>query len=106
MASAGLRPYSQFNFLVDLGAAGGPHGGFQELRRINKPNKSNDITMKRGRISSATLADWLNQTRKAPRRAQRTVKVTQHDEQHRAVRTWTLSGAVIIKPAGPTLNAK
>jgi hypothetical protein len=72
MATTRPRPYSQFNFLVDLGTAGGPHAGFQEFSQINKItglNKSTDVTMKRGVILSSALRDWLNQIKKAPQRA-------------------------------------
>jgi phage tail-like protein len=109
MATTRPRPYSQFNFLVDLGIDGGPHAGFQEFSHINKItglNKSTDVTMKRGVISSSALEDWLNQIRKAPRRARRTVTVSLQDEQHRTERSWTLKGASITKPSGPPLNAK
>ena len=108
MATAGPRPYSQFKFLVDLGAEGGPHAGFgfSHIEKISGLNKATDVTMKRGVISASTLEDWLNQIRKAPRRAQRTVKIALHDDRHRIVRTWTLSGAVIIKHSGPPLNAR
>src|SRR5215813_3129618 len=109
MTSARPRPYSQFNFLVDLGTEHGPHAGFEEFDNIEKItglNKATDVTMKRGVISSSTLADWLNQIRKSRKRAKRTVRVALHDNRHRIVRVWTLFGAVIIKHAGPRLNAK
>src|SRR5215475_10895600 len=99
MTSGRPRPYSQFNFLVDLGEHG-PHAGFEEFDHIQKItglNKATDVTMKRGVISSSTLEDWLNQIRKSPKRAQRTVRVALKDDRHRIVRTWTLFGAVIIK---------
>jgi phage tail-like protein len=109
MATTRPRPYSQFNFLVDLGIEGGPHAGFQELSQIKKItglNKSTDVTMKRGVISSSALQDWLNQIRKAPKRARRTVTVELQDEQNRVANIWTLKNASIIKYDGPPLNAK
>jgi phage tail-like protein len=109
MATTRPRPYSQFNFLVDLGVAGGPHGGFQEFTQINKItglNKSTDVTMKRGLIGASALQDWLNQIKKAPQRAHRTVTVTLQDEQHRIAGSWILKGASIVKHIGPPLNAK
>ena len=109
MATTGPRPYSQFNFLVDLGVAGGPQAGFQHFSHINKItrlNKSTDVTLKRGVISAPALQNWLNQIKKAPKQAQRTVAVALQDEQHQIVRTWTLSEARIIKYTGPPLNAK
>jgi phage tail-like protein len=109
MATTRPRPYSQFNFLVDLGIEGGPHAGFQELSQIKKItglNKSADVTLKRGVISSSALQDWLTQIRKAPKRARRTVTVKLQDEQQRVANIWTLKSASIIKHAGPDLNAK
>lgn len=109
MASAATGRFSQFNFLVDLGDANGPHAGFQEVSDIEKIsglNKATDVTLKRGVISSSTLEGWLNQIRKTPKRAPRRVKITMQDETHRPVCEWTLLGAVIIKYDGPALNAK
>ncbi|HYW71384.1 MAG TPA: phage tail protein [Pyrinomonadaceae bacterium] len=106
--TTGPRPFSQFSFLVDLGIPGGPHAGFQEYShiKIGGLNKSTDVTMKRGVISAPALQDWLNQRKKAPPQAHRTVAVTLQDEQHQMVRTWALLGASIIKFVGPTLNGK
>ena len=109
MATTRPRPYSQFNFLVDLGIEGGPHAGFQEFSQIDKItglNKANDVTLKRGVISSPALDDWLNQIRKAPKRSHRTVTVTLQDEQRRTAGIWILKDASIIKYIGPPLNAK
>jgi len=109
MASARPRPYLQFKFVVDLGEKHGPHAGFREFSHVEKItglNKATDVTMKRGVISSSTLEDWLNQIRKSPKRAQRTVRVALKDDRHRIVRTWTLLGARIIKHVSPPLNAK
>ena len=109
MANARLRPYSQFNFLVDLGSEHGPHGGFQEFSHIDKItglNKATDVTMKRGVIASSTLQDWLDEIRKKPKRSKRKMKVTLQDERHHVVQAWTLVGSVIVKYSGPPLNAK
>lgn len=109
MTTKGPRPFSQFNFLVDLGIQGGPHAGFQEFTHINKItglNKSTDVTLKRGVISAPALQDWLNQIKKAPKQAERTVEVTLQDEQHQIVGRWRLLGARIIKQTGPSLNPK
>ncbi len=81
------RPYTQFNFLVDLGngVTEGPAAGFQEVSgigmevtvteyrngnskensvmKITGLNKSTDVTMKRGIIGSLDLYQWLNQVR-------------------------------------------
>ncbi len=109
MANATLRPYSQFNFLVDFGTADGPHGGFQEFSHIDKftgLNKAIDVIMKRGVISSSTLQDWLDDIRKKHKRAKRKVRVTLKDERNNVVQTWTLVGSRIVKYTGPPLNAK
>ena len=108
MAATRPRPYSQFNFLVDLGTKGGPHAGFQKFshNKITGLNKSTDVTMKRGVISSSALEDWLNKIRKAPKRARRTVTIALQNEQHRIERSWILKGASITKQSGPPLNAK
>lgn len=109
MAKATPPSYSQFNFLVDFGTAHGPHAAFQEFSHIEKIsglNKGTDVTMKRGVVSSSTLQDWLDDIRKKHKRAKRKVKVTLMNERNRAVQTWTLLGAVIIKHIGPTLNAQ
>jgi|SRR5215831_7038637 len=109
MTTTRPQAYAQFNFLVDLGIPGGPHAGFQELSQINKItglNKSTDVTMKRGVIGSSALQDWLNQIKKAPKQAQRTVGVAQQDEQHQIIHRWILSGARIIKHTSAPLNAK
>ena len=109
MATTRPRPYSQFNFLVDLGVAGGPHAGFEKFSNVNKItglNKSTDVTLKRGVIGSTALQDWLTQIKKAPKKAQRTVKIALRDEEHETVRTWKLLDAAIVKYTGPPLNAK
>lgn len=109
MADRKPRPYSQFNFLVDLGIAHGPHAGFQEFSHIDKItglNKATDVTMKRGVILSSSLQDWLDDIRKKHKRARRNVKVTLQDERNRVVQAWTLLGSVIVKHIGAPLNAK
>ena len=104
------RPYSQFNFLLDLGSgAAGPHAGFQECSSIQKLtglNKSADVTFKRGVINSAQLQQWLDQVRKNDKERHRTVKIMQQDEEHKIVQTWKLLRARIIKHVGGPLNAK
>jgi phage tail-like protein len=105
------RPYAQFNFLIDLGTgrADGPHAGFQECSQVEKIsglNKSTDVTLKRGVISSAALQDWLDQIRKGGRRAKRTVTISLQDEEHKQVQTWKLLRARIIKHVSGPFNAK
>jgi phage tail-like protein len=109
MTSYSTQPYSQFNFLIDLGTGDGPHGGFQELSGVTKItglNKSTDVTMKRGVIAAAALQDWLDQIRHGHQRANRTLTIRQQDEKHKTVVTWKLLRARIIKHVSGPFNAK
>ena len=125
------RPYSQFNFLVDLGTGvtEGPAAGFQEVSgigmevtvteyrngnskensvmKITGLNKSTDVTMKRGIIGSLDLYQWLNQIRNGDQNALRTVTIQLQNEDHTAVvQTWKLLRARIIKHTSGPFNAK
>src|SRR5260370_24680359 len=110
MASPRAQRYSQFNFLVDLGAGvgDGPQAGFQDFShvKITGLNKSADVTLKRGVIASSALLDWLNQIRKGHQGAYRTVTITMQNEEHKIVQTWKLLRARIIKHLSGLLNAK
>ena len=108
MTSYRDRPYVQFNFLVDLGTGDGPHGGFQEvsgLTKIKGLNKSTDVTLKRGVITSAALQDWLDQIH-GHQNATRTLTIAQQNEEHKLVATWKLMRARIIKHTSGPFNAK
>lgn len=103
------EPYSQFNFLVDLGTGAGSHGGFQELSGVTKIkglNKSTDVTLKRGVIGAAALQEWLDQIRHGHQKAKRTLTIRQQDEKRRTVVTWKLLRAVIVKHVSGPFNAK
>jgi phage tail-like protein len=125
------RSYGQFNFLVDLGSGvtDGPHAGFQEcsnigvevtvaeyrtgkmkedpVQKITGINKSTDVTLKRGVISSADLCQWLDEIRKGDKKAYRTVIVQLQNEEHtQVVQTWRLLRARIIKHVSGPMNAK
>lgn len=125
------RPYTEFNFLVDLGTGetDGPSAGFQEISGIGMEvsvieyrngnskensvlkltglNKATDITLKRGIIGSLDLYDWLNDIRNGNQNALRTVTITLQNEDHSApVQTWRLLRARIIKHVSGPLNAK
>ena len=125
------RPYTQFNFLVDLGtgATDGPAAGFQEVSgigmevtvteyrngnskensvmKITGLNKSTDVTMKRGIIGSLDLYQWLNQIRNGDQNAFRTVTIQLQNEDHTGVvQTWKLLRARIIKHTSGPFNAK
>jgi phage tail-like protein len=123
------RPYTQFNFVVDLGAGGdGPHGGFQEVSAIstevavteyrngnskeNSPikitglNKCSDVTLKRGVIGALDLYGWLNEIRNGDQNALRTVTIRLLDEAHSPVQTWKLLRARIVKHASGPFDAR
>lgn len=125
------RPYTQFNFLVDLGDGNtdGPQAGFQEISAISTEvtvseyrngnskensvikitglNKAADVTLKRGLIGSLNLYQWLNQIRNGDEAALRTVTIQLQNEDHSAVvQTWKLLRARIIKHTSGPLNAK
>lgn len=131
MATLRDRPYTQFNFLVDLGTGNtdGADAGFQEVsgigmevtvaeyrngnekdnsvRKITGLNKSSDVTMKRGVIGSLTLYNWLNEIRNGDQNALRNIVVQLQNEDHTAVvQTWKLLRARIIKHTSGPMNAK
>jgi phage tail-like protein len=125
------RPYSQFNFLVDLGTGNteGPQAGFQEcsqigmevtvaeyrngnakensVQKITGLNKATDVTLKRGIVGSLDLYGWLNEIRNGDQAALRTVTIQLMSEDHTAVvTTWKLLRARIVKHVSGPLNAK
>jgi phage tail-like protein len=125
------RPYTQFNFLVDLGdgVTEGPSAGFQELsaistevavteyrtgnskensvRKITGLNKATDVTLKRGVIGSLSLYQWLNDIRNGNQNALRTVTIQLQNEDHtEVVQTWKLLRARIIKHTSGPFNAR
>lgn len=131
MAEFRERPYSQFNFLVDLGTGDttSPQAGFQEAsglgleitlaeyrngnekdnapRKINGMYKVPDVTLKRGVIGSLDLYEWINQIRDGSQEALRNVTIQLQDESHTGpVMEWKLTNARPIKYTGPSLNGK
>ena len=131
MATMRDRPYTQFNFSVDLGDGNteGPRAGFQEMSEIgtelavieyrngnskeNAPikltglSKAGNVTLKRGVIGSLDLYQWLDQIRNGDQNALRTVTVQLMNEDHSAVvQTWKLLRARIIKHTSGPFNAK
>jgi len=125
------RPYSQFNFLVDIGDGNteGPSAGFQEVsaihtevtvteyrngnskensvRKLTGLNKCGDVTLKRGVIGSLSLFAWLDDIRNGNQNALRTVTVQLQNEDHsEVVLTWKLLRARIIKHSSGPFNAK
>lgn len=131
MAESRERPYSQFNFLVDLGTGDteSPQAGFQEVsglgmeitvaeyrsgnekdnapRKITGTYKVPDVTLKRGVIGSLDLYDWLDQIRTGAQDALRTVTIQLQSEDHTILaQEWKLTNARPIKYTGPSLNGK
>jgi phage tail-like protein len=131
MAVIRERPYTQFNFLVDLGdgTTEGPHAGFQDVSAIatevavteyrNGNSKENaaikitglskvaDVTLKRGVIGALDLYQWLNDIRNGNQNALRTVTIQLQSEDHGAVvQTWRLLRARIVKHSSGPLNAR
>ncbi len=131
MAVERERPYSQFNYLVDLGDGDtdSPKAGFQEVsglgmeitvaeyrngnekenssRKITGTFKVPDVTLKRGVIGAEDLYEWLNEVRNGSQEALRAVKVQLLSEDRSQVAvTWLLNNARPIKYTGPSLNGK
>lgn len=131
MATLRDRPYTCFNFLVDLGdgVTEGPNAGFSEVSGLglevqmieyrtgnSKENqvmkiagltKTSDVTLKRGLVGSLNLYQWLDQIRNGDQNAMRTVIIQLQNEDHTAVvQTWKLLRARIVKHTSGPLNAK
>jgi phage tail-like protein len=131
MAEFRERPYSQFNFLVDLGTGDteSPQAGFQEVsglgmevnvaeyrvgsekenapRKITGTYKVPDVTLKRGVIGSLDLYEWLKEVREGAQDTLRTVTIKLQNEDHTSiVQEWKLTNSRPIKYTGPSLNAK
>ncbi len=131
MAIVRDRPYTHFNFLVDLGDGNtdGLQAGFAEVSgigtevtvaeyrtgnskensvmKITGLNKATDVTLKRGIIGSLNLYQWLNEIRNGDQNALRTVRIHLQNEDHtQVIQTWTLLRARIIKHTSGPFNAK
>ena len=125
------RPYTQFNFLVDLGSGetAGPQAGFQECGPIgmsvdvieyrNGNDRDNevtkltglarpaDVTLRRGLIGALDLYGWLDDIRNGNQNALRHVTIQLMNEDHSAsVVTWKLLRARIVKHVSGPLNAR
>jgi len=125
------RPYTGFNFLVDLGdgVTEGPRAGFQEVSGLgmevtvveyrngnskeNNPikltglSKVPDVTLKRGIIGTTDLYAWLDQIRNGDQGALRTVTIhLQNEDRTQVVMTWKLLRARIVKHTSGPFNAK
>ncbi|MGZ8202646.1 MAG: phage tail protein [Burkholderiales bacterium] len=131
MATLRDRPYTQFNFLVDLGDGNSDavQAGFQDVSGIgmevvvteyrNGNSKENnvikltglsrvsDVTLKRGVIGSLNLYAWIDQIRNGDQKALRTVTIQLQNEDHtEIVQTWKLLRARIVKHTSGPFNAK
>jgi len=125
MATQRERPYSQFNFNVEIEGIG--EGGFQEVsglgmeitvaeyrngneldnapRKITGLYKVPDVTLKRGVIGSTDLYDWLNEVRNGSQDALRSVNVSLLSEDRSTVAmSWKLTNARPMKYTGPTMS--
>ena len=125
------RPYTQFNFLVDLGRGitDGPEAGFQDVSGIgmevevieyrNGNAKENgvtkltgltkypNVTLKRGLIGSLNLYQWIDQIRNGDPGGLRTVVIQLQNEDHtQVVQAWKLLRARIVKHVSGPLNGK
>ena len=130
MATFRDRPYTQFNFLVDVGsgAVEGPDGGFQEVSGLdtnvdvieyrngnskeNTPikltglNRVTDVTLRRGLIGSLALYQWFDEVRNGAQNSFRTVTIAlQTEDRTGVVMTWKLLRARITKHTSGPLNA-
>jgi phage tail-like protein len=125
------KPYSAFNFLVDISGAAAPDspaGGFQEVsglsmdvtvseyragnKKDNAPDKIiggykvGDVTLKRGLMGDEVLYTWLNEVRNGKFDAPRTVTIElQSEDRQTTAAVWKLTGAFPMKYTGPTLSA-
>jgi phage tail-like protein len=133
MAVVRDRPYSQFNFRVNI--AGGPdeedfRAGFQEVSglgmevtvaeyrggnhkynstmKITGTSKVPDVTLKRGVIGDPeTLFGWIRRVRDGSQNERRQVTIKLYSEDHETVvQEWELSEARPTKYTGPALTGK
>ena len=125
------RPYTDFNFLVDLGTGNtdGPDAGFQEVSEIAMKvavieyrngnskensvikltglNQAQDLRLSRGLIGSLALYDWLNDIRNGNQTALRTVTILlQSEDRASVVQTWKLLNARIVRHSSGPFDAR
>jgi phage tail-like protein len=125
------RPYTDFNFLVDLGNGNteGPEAGFQEISEIGskvavieyrtgnmKENsvmkltgleQAHDVRLGRGIIGSLALYEWLNDIRNGNQKALRNVTIQlQTEDRSAVVQTWKLLRARIVKHSNGPFDAR
>ncbi|MDH3249965.1 MAG: phage tail protein [Acidimicrobiia bacterium] len=123
------KPYSQFNFVVDIGgpASDSPSGGFQEVsglgveftvseyragnKKDNAPDKISgaykvpDVTLKRGVMGDDALWTWIDEVKNGAYDAPRTVTIELLSEDRQSVASvWKLTNARPMKYTGPQLT--
>src|SRR5262245_16154119 len=132
MAEFRERPYSQFNFRVEIENGPGTdtaQAGFQEVSGLglevtvaeyragnmkeNAPIKITgmykvpDVTLKRGVIGDlTTLYEWIKAVREGSQTMLRKVRIILQSEDHRDVQEWQLINARPTKYTGPSFSAK
>ena len=129
MAVTRDHPYTQFNFLVDLGSGTDvPDAGFAEVSgldthvdvieyrngnsKVNEPIKItgltrvSDVTLKRGVIGSLSLWQWFTDVRAGTPDAVRPVTIQlQNEDRSETVMTWKLVGARPVRHVSGPLEA-
>jgi phage tail-like protein len=131
MAVMRERPYSDFNYLVDLGTGESEsvQAGFEEVilpevsievieyrngnekgsgvRKIPGRVSYSNITLKRGVIGALDLYQWIDQVRNGDANAYRTVIITlMNEDRTAAVFTWRLLNAWPVKYRFSKLEGK
>jgi phage tail-like protein len=129
MAELRERPYSQFNYLVNLGTGdtASIQAGFSEVsgigfeinvaeyrngnekdnapRKITGSYKVPDVTLKRGVIGSLDLYEWVNEVRNGSQNQLRTIIIQLQSEDRGAIAvTWKLTNARPMKYTAPTMS--
>ena len=127
------NPYAAFNFKVALdGETATDFAGFMEISGLDSENAVieyregadqiagsgaylskqpglehySPVTMRRGMTDNLTLWTDLRQSVRNATNTPKTLTVTLQDENHKPVRSWTLTNAWVSKMSGPSLNAK
>ena len=125
------RPYTNFNFHVDLGdgSTDGPQAGFEEVilpeiwldvieyrngnekensvRKLTGLDHVGNAVLKRGVIGSLNLYQWYNDIRNGNQNALRNVIIHLQSEDHSAiVQTWKLLRARVIGLKWGPLHAR
>jgi phage tail-like protein len=128
MATQRPDPYSNFNFLVNLGGTATVNAGFQEVSGlnievtsadyrvgnslVNHPVKVNglykvgDVTLKRGLIGATDLYAMIDAIRTGNHTLQNVVIQLKDETGVPTVFTFTLINARPIRYTAPTFNAK